>query len=94
MTELRKDFYSLVLVMEKVPPKDLQALIMTSDEVNDKFEILKAVEKVNALQKLHLVEKTKANYNNNLQGKHFTLWGLAFKPNTDDIREAPTVAIH
>ena len=74
-------------------PKDVQALIMSSDEVNYAFEILKAVEKVNANQKLHLVEKIKAHYNNNLQGKHFALWGLAFKPNTDDIREAPALNI-
>jgi UDPglucose 6-dehydrogenase len=74
-------------------PKDVQALIMSSDEVNYEFEILKAVEKVNALQKLHLVKKISAFYNNNLQGKHFALWGLAFKPNTDDIREAPALAI-
>jgi len=68
-------------------PKDVQALIMSSDEVNYEFEILKAVEKVNALQKLHLVEKIKAYYKGNIQDKHFALWGLAFKPNTDDIRE-------
>jgi UDPglucose 6-dehydrogenase len=74
-------------------PKDVQALIMSSDEVNYEFEILKAVEKVNANQKLYLVEKIKAYYNNNLQGKHFALWGLAFKPNTDDIREAPALVI-
>jgi UDPglucose 6-dehydrogenase len=74
-------------------PKDVQALIMSSDEVNYDFEILKAVEKVNANQKLHLVEKIKAYYKNDLQGKHFALWGLAFKPNTDDIREAPALAI-
>jgi UDPglucose 6-dehydrogenase len=74
-------------------PKDVQALIMSSDEVSYEFEILKAVEKVNAHQKLYLVEKIKAHYNNNLQGKHFALWGLAFKPNTDDIREAPALAI-
>jgi len=74
-------------------PKDVQALIMSSDEVNYEFEILKAVEKVNALQKLHLVQKIKAFYKNDLQGKHFALWGLAFKPNTDDIREAPALAI-
>jgi UDPglucose 6-dehydrogenase len=54
---------------------------------------LKAVEKVNANQKLHLVEKIKAFYKNDLQGKHFALWGLAFKPNTDDIREAPALSI-
>jgi UDPglucose 6-dehydrogenase len=74
-------------------PKDVQALIMSSDEVNYTFEILKAVEKVNANQKLHLVEKIKAYYNGNLKGKQFALWGLAFKPNTDDIREAPALSI-
>lgn len=74
-------------------PKDVQALIMSSDEVKYDFEILKAVEKVNANQKLHLVERIKTYYNNNLQGKHFALWGLAFKPNTDDIREAPSLSI-
>jgi UDPglucose 6-dehydrogenase len=74
-------------------PKDVQALIMSSDEVKYDFEILKAVEKVNANQKLHLVEKIKAYYKNDLQGKHFALWGLAFKPNTDDIREAPALSI-
>ena len=74
-------------------PKDVQALIMSSDEVKYDFEILKAVEKVNANQKLHLVEKIKTFYKNDLQGKHFALWGLAFKPNTDDIREAPALAI-
>jgi UDPglucose 6-dehydrogenase len=66
---------------------------MSSEELNYTFEILKAVEKVNANQKLHLVEKIRAYYNNNLQGKHFALWGLAFKPNTDDIREAPALSI-
>jgi UDPglucose 6-dehydrogenase len=74
-------------------PKDVQALIMSSDEIGYDFEILKAVEKVNANQKLHLVEKIKAYYNGVLQGKHFALWGLAFKPNTDDIREAPALSI-
>jgi UDPglucose 6-dehydrogenase len=61
--------------------------------VNYDFEILKAVEKVNANQKLHLVEKLKSYFNNNLKGKQFALWGLAFKPNTDDIREAPALSI-
>jgi UDPglucose 6-dehydrogenase len=74
-------------------PKDVQALIMSSNEVKYTFEILKAVEKVNANQKLHLVEKIKAYYNGDLQGKHFALWGLSFKPNTDDVREAPALNI-
>ncbi len=74
-------------------PKDVQALIMSSDEVKYDFEILKAVEKVNANQKVYLVEKIKAHFKNNLQGKQVALWGLAFKPNTDDIREAPALSI-
>jgi UDPglucose 6-dehydrogenase len=74
-------------------PKDVQALIMASGQVNYAFEILKAVEKVNTNQKLHLVEKIKAYYGGDLQGKSFALWGLAFKPNTDDIREAPALSI-
>jgi UDPglucose 6-dehydrogenase len=74
-------------------PKDVQALVQSSSEVDYDFEILKAVEKVNALQKLHLVQKISRYYKNNLQGKHFALWGLAFKPNTDDIREAPALSI-
>jgi len=74
-------------------PKDVQALIKSSDEVSYDFQILKAVEKVNANQKLHLVEKIKVYYNNNLAGRHFALWGLAFKSNTDDIRESPSLVI-
>jgi len=72
-------------------PKDVQALIMSADEVNYDFKILKAVEDVNEKQKLHLIPKINAYFNNNLKGKHFALWGLAFKPNTDDIREAPAL---
>jgi len=72
-------------------PKDVQALVKSSNEVNYDFEILKAVEKVNALQKLHLVNKINAYFNNDLQGKKIALWGLAFKPNTDDIRDAPAI---
>jgi len=74
-------------------PKDVQALVRSASEVDYDFKILKAVEQVNAVQKLHLVEKIKAHYNGNIRGKHFALWGLAFKPNTDDIREAPALSI-
>lgn len=74
-------------------PKDVQALIHSASEVKYDFKILDAVTKVNELQKVHIVEKIKRYYNNNLQGKHFALWGLAFKPNTDDIREAPALEI-
>ncbi len=72
-------------------PKDVQALIKSSEEVGYDFQILKAVEDVNEKQKLHLIPKIKAYFNNDLKGKHFALWGLAFKPNTDDIREAPAL---
>lgn len=74
-------------------PKDVQALVKSAGEVEYDFKILKAVEKVNAMQKLHLVEKIKTHYSSALKGKHFALWGLAFKPNTDDIREAPALSI-
>lgn len=74
-------------------PKDVQALIMSSEEVGYNFQILKAVEDVNEKQKLHLMPKINAYFNNDLKGKHFALWGLAFKPNTDDIREAPALYI-
>ena len=69
-------------------PKDVQALVQSSSEVNYHFEILNAVMKVNDAQKLHLVPGIKKYFNNDLKGKRIALWGLAFKPNTDDIREA------
>ena len=72
-------------------PKDVQALIMSSEEVNYDFKILKAVEAVNEAQKLHLLPKINKYFKGDLAGKHFALWGLAFKPNTDDIREAPAL---
>jgi UDPglucose 6-dehydrogenase len=74
-------------------PKDVQALIQSADAIDYDFKILKAVEKVNANQKVHLVKKIKEHYKGDLKGKRFALWGLAFKPNTDDIREAPALAI-
>ena len=74
-------------------PKDVQALIRSSEEVDYDFQILKSVEKVNELQKTHLIPKIEEHFNHNLKGKHFALWGLAFKPNTDDIREAPALYI-
>ncbi len=74
-------------------PKDVQALVRSSSEVKYDFQILNAVMDVNEKQKLHLIPKIKAYFKNNLKGKHFALWGLAFKPNTDDIREAPALYI-
>ncbi len=74
-------------------PKDVQALIKSSQEVDYDFQILNAVMDVNEKQKLHLIPKIKRYFNNDLTGKKFALWGLAFKPNTDDIREAPALYI-
>jgi len=73
-------------------PKDVQALVRSSSEINYDFKILKAVMQVNTIQKLHLIAKIK-KYFGNIKGKHFALWGLAFKPNTDDIRDAPSLEI-
>ena len=72
-------------------PKDVQALVRSSHEVDYDFKILESVMQVNEEQKLHLLPKIKKYFNGNLVGKHFALWGLAFKPNTDDIREAPAL---
>ncbi|RTL54831.1 MAG: nucleotide sugar dehydrogenase [Sphingobacteriales bacterium] len=74
-------------------PKDVQALIKSAEQVQYDFKILKAVETVNENQKLHLLPKIKNYFSGKLTGKHFALWGLAFKPNTDDIREAPALYI-
>jgi UDPglucose 6-dehydrogenase len=72
-------------------PKDVQALVKSSAEVDYDFRILNAVMDVNEKQKLHLLPKIKNYFKGNLKGKRFALWGLAFKPNTDDIREAPAL---
>lgn len=72
-------------------PKDVQALVRSSSAVNYDFKILDAVMDVNEKQKLHLMPKIEAYFNNELKGRHFAMWGLAFKPNTDDIREAPAL---
>ncbi len=70
-------------------PKDVKALIKTAKDVADfDLKLLKAVEEVNDLQKYVLPKKIKKQFGDNLKGKHFALWGLAFKPNTDDMREA------
>ena len=74
-------------------PKDVQALVKTADEHNYDFKILKSVLNVNRIQKSILVEKIQRYFGENLSGKTFGIWGLAFKPNTDDIREAPALSI-
>jgi len=72
-------------------PKDVQALSQSSKEAGYDFKILNSVMEVNEKQKLHLIPKINKYFKNNLAGKKFALWGLAFKPNTDDIREAPAL---
>ncbi|PIY07859.1 MAG: UDP-glucose 6-dehydrogenase [Flexibacter sp. CG_4_10_14_3_um_filter_32_15] len=74
-------------------PKDVQALERTANENKYEFKILSSVMKVNELQKVVMVDKIKSFYGEDLTGKHFAMWGLAFKPNTDDIREAPALYI-
>ncbi|MCU0368673.1 MAG: UDP-glucose/GDP-mannose dehydrogenase family protein, partial [Cyclobacteriaceae bacterium] len=70
-------------------PKDVQAMSKSSHEVNYEFKILDAVMEVNAEQKTKLIPRIKDYYRGDLKGKVFAMWGLAFKPHTDDIREAP-----
>lgn len=74
-------------------PKDVQALARTAQSSGWEPRILDAVEAVNQSQKLSLVEKVVSRFGDNLNGRHFAVWGLAFKPNTDDMREAPSGVI-
>lgn len=74
-------------------PKDVQALVKAADENIYDFKILKSVMEVNELQKTILVDKVNNYFNQNISGKHFAIWGLAFKPETDDVREAPALYI-
>lgn len=74
-------------------PKDVSALFKSAHEAGYDFKILDAVMHVNEKQKLHLMPRIKAHFNGNIAGKKIALWGLAFKPNTDDIREAPALYI-
>lgn len=74
-------------------PKDVQALAKTASDHSYDFKILKSVMKVNSIQKGVLTKKIKTHYKNKLKGKTVAVWGLAFKPNTDDIREAPALVI-
>ena len=71
-------------------PKDVQALQRTGRDNGQELHILNAVERVNELQKEVLLDKISKRFNSELKGRHFAVWGLAFKPNTDDMREAPS----
>ncbi len=72
-------------------PKDVQALAKSGKEAGYDFQIIESVMKVNEEQKTALMPKIKKHYGGSLKGKHFAMWGLAFKPDTDDIREAPAL---
>ena len=74
-------------------PKDVKALIKTGDEYGRSLEILKAVESVNEKQKSVIPSKVKAHFGDRLKGRKLGLWGLSFKPHTDDMREAPALKI-
>ena len=74
-------------------PKDVNALIKTASEYGSEMKILTTVDKINKTQKLVLVDKLLKHFDGNIKGKHFAVWGLAFKPNTDDMREAPSLVI-
>lgn len=74
-------------------PKDVQALQRTAQQSGYDFKLLDSIIEANTLQKQILFEKVSDHYGKDLAGKHFALWGLAFKPDTDDIREAPSLGI-
>ena len=74
-------------------PKDVTALYKIAQENDYDFKIVKAVADVNEMQKQSIINKLNTYYSGNLKGKKFALWGLAFKPDTDDIREAPSLDI-
>ena len=74
-------------------PKDVKALIKTAEKKGYSMRVLQAVEEVNENQKSVLFEKLMKQFNGDLQGKTVALWGLAFKPETDDMREAPALVL-
>jgi len=74
-------------------PKDVQAIVKTASDHDYDFQILKAVESVNERQKRKLFEMVTGHFGEDLKGRHIAVWGLAFKPNTDDMREAPAVVV-
>ena len=74
-------------------PKDVKAVVRTAEDAGYDFRILHAVEAVNETQKRHLFERVSEHFDGDVAGKHFAVWGLSFKPNTDDMREAPSVVV-
>ena len=74
-------------------PKDVKAIVNTAKEYNYQLRVLEAVDQVNEDQKYVMVQKIKKHFGDNLTGKKFAVWGLSFKPNTDDMRDAPSIII-
>ncbi len=74
-------------------PKDVKALMATARDNGIEFDLLRAVERTNERQKKSLIEKAKKHFGGDLAGKSFGVWGLAFKPKTDDMREAPSIVL-
>jgi UDPglucose 6-dehydrogenase len=74
-------------------PKDVDALIRTASSINYGTRVLRAVTEVNHDQRLRMVARIREHFGKNIRGKLIALWGLAFKPNTDDMREAPSIEI-
>ena len=74
-------------------PKDIRALLHLSSEMSEEMNILRSVDQVNKTQKARFFKTIRSHFNNNLEGRVFGVWGLAFKPGTDDMREAPSLYI-
>jgi len=74
-------------------PKDIRALLKTARDAGVKLELIEATERVNEAQKIYLVSKIRDHFVDGLKGKCLAVWGLAFKPRTDDMREAPALAL-
>ena len=74
-------------------PKDIRALLRTARDSGVKLELIEATERVNEAQKLFLLSKIRAHFDKNLNGRKLALWGLSFKPRTDDMREAPSLSL-
>lgn len=74
-------------------PKDVKAILKTGEEYRHHLRVVDAVEKVNRSQPQHLIDKIISHFEGELSGKQFAVWGLSFKPNTDDMREAPVIPV-
>ncbi len=74
-------------------PKDVKAIMKTAKDCGEELEIVRSAEKINVLQRVRFTNKIVRYFNNDLKGKKITVWGLAFKPQTDDMRQAPSIDV-